>query len=259
MFEWRWAYLCSNFTPHFRGYNKCVTLHQNQTCSHHKNRKTKSYLKRSSMQCCTQCGTCWRRACACALVIALVVGTVCLWKSNPLVWIPEKRKFEFMPCAVWHNVCRKKKNKTTTQKQNTTTTKNNKLKKKKEEITDKRRIIHFQIRGKTLKTYFYKVAASVLANKIIYFKSINKQYCQQHQLMCHYPAGVQSCAMNLDLHSKRVIFRHNALWGKCLIWQRELLASIFGKLPSMFSKWDHTKRNSRGGGVSVTWAAKMSK
>lgn len=34
------------------------------------------------------CVTCWRMACACALVIALVVGTVCLWKSNPLIWIP---------------------------------------------------------------------------------------------------------------------------------------------------------------------------
>lgn len=76
---------------------------------------------------------------------------------------------------------------------------NTKKEKKKKKITDKRKRINFQIRGKTLKT--------VLANKIIYFKSINKQYRQQHQLMCHYPAGVQSCAMNLDLHSKRVIFR----------------------------------------------------
>lgn len=34
------------------------------------------------------CVTCWRRACACALVIALVVGTNCLWKSSPFIWIP---------------------------------------------------------------------------------------------------------------------------------------------------------------------------
>lgn len=91
------------------------------------------------------------------------------------------------------------------------------------------------------------MAASVLANKIIYFKSINKQYCQQHQLMCHYPAGVQSCAMNLDLHSKRIIFRHNALWGKCLIWQRELLASIFWKAAIYVFKMRSYKEKQQGG------------
>lgn len=36
--------------------------------------------------------TCWSKACACALVIALVVCTVCLWKSSPFVWAPGRRK-----------------------------------------------------------------------------------------------------------------------------------------------------------------------
>ncbi len=36
--------------------------------------------------------TCWSKACACALVSALVVCTVCLWKSSPFVWAPGGRK-----------------------------------------------------------------------------------------------------------------------------------------------------------------------
>lgn len=36
--------------------------------------------------------TCWSKACACALVIAFVVCTVCLWKSSPFVWAPGKRE-----------------------------------------------------------------------------------------------------------------------------------------------------------------------
>lgn len=34
--------------------------------------------------------TCWSKACACALVIALVACTACRWKSSPFVWAPGK-------------------------------------------------------------------------------------------------------------------------------------------------------------------------
>lgn len=57
------------------------------------------------------CVTCWRRACACAFVIALVVGTICLWKSNPFIWIPGDKNAFHEACycevikiqALWTN------------------------------------------------------------------------------------------------------------------------------------------------------------
>lgn len=105
MCECKWAYRCSNFIRYFivKLQLNCVATPKKppqmlDICSFHKNRKKKSNI-RLSVWCCASCVTCWRRACACAFVIALVVGTVCLWKSNPLVWIPEGRNTIHETCC----------------------------------------------------------------------------------------------------------------------------------------------------------------
>jgi len=90
-----WAYLWSNVRPIFivrLQLRRVVTPKQCQPRLLPLKQQNQSMTVRCVMVCVI---TCWRRACACALVIA---GIVCLWKSNPLIWIPEDRNTVNEPC-----------------------------------------------------------------------------------------------------------------------------------------------------------------